>query len=386
MKKYDIIILGMGPAGMSVAKEFINTDYSVLLIDNSKITSSVVMTFMDGIDKGMEKAIIIRYDSYSQQNRSVKIEVNGEGDTKLALMDIAKMRKIIKKEIDFDNVQTEISGYIRQKHEIILFDHNRKKYSARLIIDCSGAKSLLAKPPENEVSYYGYAMLANNCRIKDPKKVITYNSPDYTTSSIWIYPIDKKTAQIGLLEQVYANPDPKEMHAKLSRAISEIPDLKKILGKCRIGKKHDSHKYPLRLRKLVDDNIIFVGNSGGQATPFMGECFRQATLLGKSAARVAKKAVDRNKFSKRSLSEYKKEWKKMVGKHYFTGTLARDILVRLDEEELKELTEKAKKLSDKEMMKVVRSELELPILLKCMTPKMVWYLLHHLMNPVKRRK
>jgi digeranylgeranylglycerophospholipid reductase len=68
------------------------------------------------------------------------------------------------------------------------------------------------------------------------------------------------------------------------------------------------------------DSVILVGDAAGFACPFEAEGVYYAMYSGMLAARVAKKALERGDVSKRSLSEYEREWRDSpIGEEFIGG-------------------------------------------------------------------
>lgn len=68
------------------------------------------------------------------------------------------------------------------------------------------------------------------------------------------------------------------------------------------------------------DSVILIGDAAGFACPFEAEGVYYAMYSGMLAAQVAKRALERNDVSKRSLSEYECEWRNSpIGEEFIGG-------------------------------------------------------------------
>lgn len=86
--------------------------------------------------------------------------------------------------------------------------------------------------------------------------------------------------------------------------------------------------------RLVDDNIIILGDAAGQVKPISGGGIFTGMAAAKIAAEVASSAFVSNDFSRKSLSRYESRWKKGVGKELERAALVRRIFLQMTDEKL----------------------------------------------------
>lgn len=366
---YDIIIIGSGPAGLSCAAELADSKLNVAVIskkDENKIAFDVKGTSYGAIkEMHLKECIISAQDQFAMYSKKEK-KIFTYKEPKVCVIDYYKMLSILKKRSNCSFLQAEIIDVKRNKNSIMALDSNKKSYSAKLLIDCSGncfvtANSLKLKKPE--VLYHCVSLVFENCKIPENKQyeMSLYMDNDLCNSALWFYPLGKDKCQIGLGEIApYRIASTNELENAVLKG-KYLHPYKEMLADSRIQKSttvfgHNPVIQPLE--KMQEDHLMFVGDSAGMATPLVGDGIRPALIGGRNAGIIAKKAFRLNNFSEKILEEHEKLWWTRFGQYYIWTMLLRHfICTHFNSEDWDEVIKIFKKMDEDEFWEIICSRL-----------------------------
>lgn len=86
--------------------------------------------------------------------------------------------------------------------------------------------------------------------------------------------------------------------------------------------------------RMVEDNVMIVGDAAGQVKPISGGGIFTGMAAARLAAEVALSAHESGEMSKKSLSRYESRWKKGVGKELERAALVRRIFLQMSDSKL----------------------------------------------------
>ncbi len=276
------------------------------------------------------------------------------------------MLSILKKRARCSFIEAEIVDVIRKKSGITAVDADNISYSAKLLIDCSGncfvaANSLKLKKPK--VFYHCVSLILENCKIpKDKQREMSlYMDNDLCNSALWFYPLDGNRCQIGLGEIApFKIASTNELKNKILKSRYLRP-YRRMLCDSEIQRStivfgHNPVIQPLE--KMQEDNLMFVGDSAGMATPLVGDGIRPSLIGGRNAAIVAKKAFKINNFSEKVLQEHEKLWWTKFGQYYIWTMLLRHfVCIHFNSKDWDEVIKIFKKLDEDEFWEIICSRL-----------------------------
>ncbi len=149
----------------------------------------------------------------------------------------------------------------------------------------------------------------------------------------WVFPKSSKVANVGLgVRRIHKEP-PIEY---LKRFVESDPrfDGAEVL-------KRNGGVTPCSgmLGRIVDDNLMLVGDAAGQLIPCTGAGIHSGVEAGKMAGEVAARAVAKGDTSKSSLSEYVRRFEACWGKRIRDSRKVIEMLDRFNDEDLNALAE-----------------------------------------------
>lgn len=123
------------------------------------------------------------------------------------------------------------------------------------------------------------------------------------------------------------------------------------------------------LKQTVKDNLLVVGDAARQVNALTGGGIDSAMRAGDIAGEVAAKAVAEGDTSEKRLSEYERRWRDLMGKRLERYLKAKNVLVSLTDDDLDRL---AKALKEVKFDKISLTDM-LKVLIKA-HPKLLWKL------------
>lgn len=102
--------------------------------------------------------------------------------------------------------------------------------------------------------------------------------------------------------------------------------------------------------RLVDDNVMIMGDAAGQVKPISGGGIFTGMAAASLAADVARSALDEDNLSRRRLAAYESRWKKGVGRELERAALVRRIFLQMSDAKLDALFRILDDSSIKEVM------------------------------------
>ena len=347
--KYDVIIVGAGPAGSVCANYLSKEGKKVLLLDKQKFPrdktcgdalSGKTMKILRELNliKKVEKLPHFEttgaiFGSPNGSTLTVKfpsLEKKGTPDkgycmrriyTDKMFFDAAKRQKNVDtvEKFHVTNVIFEKGVAIGVEGIDIAKKRKEKKFYAKVIVGSDGVNSVVAKKvlgnkyktDDNHTcdairAYYtGITGLSKNMEIY----FFEGSLPGY----FWIFPVSKNCANVGL---GMLSCEVKKKMRKKQNLISIFNDvltneqtIKKRFAKSKIDGKITGWRLPFGSyrRQLAGDGWVLLGDAASLVDPFSGEGVGNATTSSKLASRVIVKAIYNDDVSREVLAEYERD-------------------------------------------------------------------------------
>jgi len=321
---YDIVVIGVGPAGSSAARAAAQRGAKVLLIDRRQHIGIPVQC------AEFVPQWISRHASFSSAcvvqtiNKMVthlpdgtSYEMTSPGymldrslfDKELATSAVLSGAKI--------SVETKAVG-LSTEGLAVEQGSGKEIIRSKVLIGADGARStiarLVAQPSLRSIVALQYEVV-----MPEPQNhVDVYFHKDYEGGYAWFFP-KVKTANVGvgiiaqktalLLERMKHFLD----YLVRSRKLSSVEIVAKTGG-----------SIPCETRRTVFDNTLLVGDAAGHAHSITGAGVLNAVIAGEIAGRIAAEAVERRDL--RHLENYEIECQEAFGKSVAYSGLKREFL------------------------------------------------------------
>jgi len=379
VEKYDIVIVGGGPAGLSAAYAAAKFNARAILFEKDASIAHNIrtsgVTWIEEIEKlGISRDHYNPIKNYSFISPSNEVNIRGN-DATACVLDV----RSVYQHLAF--LAAEAGSEIMVKSNVInvvINSNNRisglkirtpkgdMMINCDLVIDASGFHSFIARKigMVNEWKRYGLgAEYECYCENVDSETLVFMVGGEYSDAGYaWIFPLSKKRIRIGVgIGRPESNADPLE---KLNSIIEKkLKPLDKI-GKVQPIEFHSGIIPNEGIRKsTVSDGLILVGDSAGQANPLVLEGIRYAIEFGRLAGEVGAKSLAQN--SKReSLLEYEKIWKNKVESKINSALKVQSKWIGLDDKKWDKEIEILKDMSQEEFLDFIKAEFTASKMLK----------------------
>jgi len=397
---YDLVIVGGGPAGSSVAYEASKNGIKVALLEKEEtIAQSVRTSGVTWIQTIKEFGIPddcynpIKNYSFCSPNNEVTIR-----DTipQAAVLDVRKTYRWLAEQAKNEGadifLKTNINNVIKNEDGDIVgvsgtSEEGEVTFHSKVIVDASGFSSTVSKAMGFVTQWerFGagaeYEVKAENVDQETWWLMVgqKYSPAGYA----WIFPVGKNIVRIGVgVGKPESQVDPTERLKELMD--SKIGPISK-LGKITPIEFH----YGLipndgLSRKTVYNNLILVGDSAGQANPLVLEGIRYAIKFGRVAGKIASNAIKSGKTDETALYPYEENWKKDIQAKIKSAGKVQNRWIGLSDEEWDRELDIIKELKPEEFLDFIKADFGLASMIKLATrhPKLA---VRQLFNLVKSK-
>ncbi|MEJ2260618.1 MAG: NAD(P)/FAD-dependent oxidoreductase [Nitrosopumilaceae archaeon] len=381
--RYDVVIVGAGPAGSSAAYQAAKNGVKVALIEKEESIAETVRTSGVTWIKNIKEFGIpndcfnpIKNYSFCSPNNEVTIS---DSVAQAAVLDVRKTYRWLAKEAEKQGadvfVKTTVNDIIKNKQGDIegVIATNAEgtiSFFAKIIIDASGFGSVVSKAMGFVTQWkrFGagaeYEVTAENVDSETWWLMVgqKYSPAGYA----WIFPISDKVVRIGVgVGKPESSVDPTE---RLKKLMDEKEGPISKLGKINPIEFH----YGLipndgLSRKSVYNNLILVGDTAGQANPLVLEGIRYAIKFGRVAGKVASDAIKSGKTDEASLMPYEDTWRKEIESKIKSAGKVQDRWIGLSDEQWDKELDIIKELKPEEFLDFIKADFGLSNMLKLAT-------------------
>jgi len=286
MKKYDVIIIGAGPAGVAAAKILNKNNINFCIIDKAKFPRQKLCG--GGLtNKSIKllKKLDFSINNISSKNTEI-VEIVGKSIKKEIKLD---NNIVMVDRIEFDNNNLkQVANNTLFKNEFIIdisnnvLTTNENKYEFKYIIFADGVNGYSRKLIENRA--FGFCVEYNSEKLTD-KTILDFTSINRGYG--WIFP-KKDHTTIGLGNFNTKKEDYIKLLVKFAEKYNFEIDKTKIKG----------YHIPLYSKdiyeKSVIDNKIIVGDAASLVDPISGEGIYYALASGMYAAESIIEVLNNN--------------------------------------------------------------------------------------------
>jgi len=369
--RYDIVVIGAGPAGSVGARYAAENGASVLMLERDRepgipvrcaegVSHNGIAPFID-IDKRWIASQIDIAKLTSPNGESALMHNNGVGyvlerrifDTALCelaakhgvrLITKADALDLIKENEKIIGVKYRYMGETREvKCDIVIAADGTESRVGRW----AGIKTAVALRDIDTCVQYTLAGLD----IKKDTCEFYFGSEVSPGGYVWIFPKSDSTANvgIGIAGHLSHEKGPKEY---LDEFVAE-----KFPNATITYTVYGGVPTAATLKEIVKDNFMIVGDAARQVNPITGGGIVQGMIAGSIAGKVAAEAVKKGQFDAKFLKKYHKEWDKTLGNTQKVMHNMKEKFLFMTDERFNNLVSFCKKIpSDKFSLKALFAE------------------------------
>ena len=306
-KRFDVIVVGAGPAGVSAAKSAAGVGAKTLLLEMNWRIMAMKPCGMAVSRETLKTAEVEPSPSlihneayaivYAPNMKSIKLHGTGYLINKtMLLQEIACQAAERGAEI---HVGERVLS-VRRVDKLMKVETNRGVYETSVVIGADGYNSTVARClgiREKSEPIPTIQCIMAGCRIKDPHAVRFYLGNEIAPKGYaWIFPWNEKVAEVGI--GVRGAP----IKPYLDKFIKMFED---ELGRAQVI---DYRGAPVPvggvIKEFIQDNVILIGDAAGMVIPLTGGGIHSSISSGLAAGEVSGKAALEGDVSKNRLMEF----------------------------------------------------------------------------------
>jgi digeranylgeranylglycerophospholipid reductase len=380
MNKYDIAVVGGGPAGCFVAEQLASKGRNIAVFEEHKTIgeplhcAGLVTQRVFDICKCPQTKIVQNkiYGAVIHSPSGTTLTIGGEKIHALVInrqkFDETIAQKAQKAGADLLVEHKVISVKKQENHMTLTIQQNQQTRTVRcnILIGADGPHSNIRKilgfPHPIEMLQGIGAELTDTAL--DPRFVHIFVGRNIAPGFFaWIIPTNNlgTTARIGLcIGNQHDHPLQHYFTTLLEQPVLQgTTVMRRFGGTIPLGP----------LKKTVDDHVMLIGDAAAQVKPTSGGGIYPGLLCAAQCVIVAEEALQKQQFDGQFLKHYHTKWTKEIGRELSLGMRFRKIFTSLTDEQLNKYLEK---LNNKKTIDIINthgdidypSRLALPLLKK----------------------
>ncbi|MEX0602234.1 MAG: NAD(P)/FAD-dependent oxidoreductase, partial [Bacteroidota bacterium] len=356
--RYDVIVVGAGPAGSTAARYAAAAGASVLMLEKDRdvgypvrcgeaVSHEGVVQFIEPDPKWIA-ATVTRFRLVAPNGREVIPRLDGKGyvlerrifDYELAKVAAEAGAEVLTKAYVYDLIKP--NGKAEGVRALI--KDEKVEIRSSVVIAADGVESRVGK----------WAGIDTSCHISDMEScaqmtiagidvdpdILDFYFGDTVAPGgyLWIFPKGKNTANVGLgvsVDQAKKKAAIRYLHEFVERKFPNAAILTHIAGGVPCAKTCDT---------IVRNNVMLVGDAAHQVNPVSGGGIISGMIGGMIAGNVAAEAIARGDLS--HLQEYEKQWHKRLGWRHEVFYRIKDAISGFSDETLDKIADGALKLPE----------------------------------------
>jgi len=359
--KYDIIVIGAGPAGSIAAKYAAEQGVSVLMLEKDRDVGYPVRcgeaVSMAGLEEFIEPdprwiaTEITKFTFIAPDKTKIEVPFEGKGcilERKIFDYELANEASKVGTDI---LTRAYVNGLLFEnghptgvKYE---FQGKPKEISCKLVIAADGVESRVGRwaglktHSDFRDMESGIQVTASGIDVDDNTCYFYWGNIYAPQGYLWVFPkgngianiglaitgdIGKKRSALSFLNEFMDNNYPNA--SILSQVVGGIP-------------------FTPTLEKITGPNIMLVGDAARQINPLSGGGIISGMIGGSIAGKVAGAAINSNDLD--SISEYEKKWHERLGKRHEMFNRIKNGIYKLSDDKYNSIAHALSKLPPEKM-------------------------------------
>ena len=350
---YDVIVVGSGPGGSSVAKKCAELGLSVAVFEKRQEIGAPKRC-----GEGLSSLAADRLDLKIPQ-QAITQTIDGcivyAPNGKQAVIDFGKTAGYILERKYFDKwvameasragayiqAKTSVTGLVKDGELIkgvrAEFENEAFEARAKIVVAADGVESKVSRwaglNTANKLVNIdsGYQFEMSNIEISDPHKIhLFFGNKIAPRGYVWIFPKGKDVANVGVGVALCEKP----ARYYLEEFVKNEPTLSK-------GSIIEVNSGGIPVGGLLDNMVLngflAVGDAAHQVNPIHGGGIKEATVAGRIAGDVIADAIGKGDVSKPALEPYNRRWWEERGNELKRVQKLREVVEKLSDEDFNNL-------------------------------------------------
>ncbi len=369
-KRFDVVVVGGGPAGLSAAWAAAKAGASVILFEKDEAIAHSVRTsgvsWIDSMEHlGIPSDLYNPVSNYRFISPSNEVTITSQAprscvlDVRATYQHLAFMAAEAGTEI---MVRSNVINVIRDGSRVTGVRASTPAgdldIKCVLVIDASGFSTSAGRKVGMAGEWRRYGIGAEYecyCENVDTLTWTLMVGQQYSEAGYaWIFPLSNNRARIGVgIGRPESQADPLgKLHSIIERRLKPLDEL----GRIQPVELHYGFIPNEGVRtSSISDGLLLVGDSAGQANPLVLEGIRYAIEFGRLAGEVGARSIDRNA-TKESLAEYERAWKNRVASKISSALKVQSRWIGLSDKEWDKEIEILRDMTVDEFLDFIKAE------------------------------
>jgi len=337
-KRYDIVVVGGGPAGAITAKTAAEQNAHVLLLEGHRQVGQPVqctgLLSVRGFEQaGAQRDVILREIrgafAYAPDGRRLAIE---KPEVHAYVMDRDRFDCDLVRQARESGVEVRVAAQATGFEAGRLYfraDGREESVKTSIVVGADGPNSRVAQcanlPTPQKLIIAIQVTLPHPTEREDYVEVYLSRkiAPNFFA---WVVPAAPGYARVGL-----GTDDGKRAREYLDRWLHERFPNRKVVQR-------NAGAIPIGpAERTVADGVLLVGDAAGQAKPTSGGGIYTGITCARIAGEVAARAAANGDVSCQALSEYERRWRELFENELKFGMLAHQLFCRVSEEDINKM-------------------------------------------------
>jgi digeranylgeranylglycerophospholipid reductase len=327
-EKFDIAVVGGGPAGLSAAYSAAKEGAKVVLFEKDQSIAHCIrtsgVTWISEMERlGIPSKFYNPIQNYRFVSSSNDVLITGDV-SKSCVLDIRAMYQhlsvLAAKEGAQLKVKSNVIDVIKDGHRVVGVRASTPEgmltVRSTLVIDASGFSTSIGRKAGMASNWKRYGVGAEYecyCDDIDSTTWVLMVGQKYSDAGYaWVFPLSPNRVRIGVgIGRPESNAEPLEkLHKIIEKRFKPLDTIGQ--GKLQPLELHYGFIPNQGVRRnSIADGLIMVGDSAGQSNPLVLEGIRYAIEFGRLAGKVGADSLSQNS-DKESLVEYERSWKTKI--------------------------------------------------------------------------